>query len=237
MIRVLNNKSAEPHVLYDPVTDRLGQFMPLNVSGRALKNDGTTRTNRVGKVCIQIEVIARSAKPFTGYWKPGKNFRAFMAALRSWGIPDVQPAGPFPKFVAVGTGGYNSPENDRDRATWLNRGGHYSHSQIPGNNHGDPGGVSFPAMLAAGKPLPTTTNTAGGKMTFEQFKAYLGLLYGPDGTEGVWNRIINGKLDLILQTVMRIEDDTDDTAAALADAKQQLQALNAMHVPDLPTGV
>lgn len=96
------------------------------------------------------------------------------------------------------------------------------------------------ARLLAGPPKttkPPVTDTAGDKMTFEQFKAYLALLYGPDGTEGVWNRIINSKLDLILQTVMRIEDDTDDTAAALADAKSQLQALNALHVPDLPQEV
>ena len=40
--------SAEPHLLYDPTTDRLGQFGPLNASSRALLNDGSTRTNRVG---------------------------------------------------------------------------------------------------------------------------------------------------------------------------------------------
>lgn len=157
MIRVLVNKSAEPNLLYDPVTDRLGQWFPLNQSGRALRNDGTTRTNRVGKVCIQIEVIGRSAKPFTGYWKPGPNFRNLMAAIRSWGIPDTWPAGPPPKFTQVGTGGYNTPESPRSRTIWLGKGGHYGHSQIPGNDHGDPGGISTTALFAAGPSASGTT--------------------------------------------------------------------------------
>lgn len=165
MIRVLNNKGAEPQVLYDPVTDRLGQFMPLNVAGRALRNDGTTRTNRVGKVCIQIEVIGRSAKPFTDTWKPGLNFRALMAAIRSWDIPDIWPAGPPPKFVQVGTGGYNVPENSRSRTTWTTKGGHFSHSQIPGNDHGDPGGISISALFAAApKTTPKPTTDTGDDM-------------------------------------------------------------------------
>jgi hypothetical protein len=149
MQNVLTGKGAEPQVLYDPVTDRLGQFMPLDKSGRALQNDGATRTNRVGQVCIQIEVIAFSSKPFTAYWNPGPNFRALMAAIRAWGIPDAWPAGPPPKFVAVGTGGYNSPENPRSRTIWTTKGGHYSHSQIPANSHGDPGAISVSALFAA----------------------------------------------------------------------------------------
>ncbi|KPC75888.1 peptidoglycan-binding protein LysM, partial [Streptomyces sp. NRRL WC-3753] len=56
---------AEPQVIYDPVTDKLGQFGPLNRSGRALRNDGSRRTNREGKVCIQVEVLGRAASPWT----------------------------------------------------------------------------------------------------------------------------------------------------------------------------
>jgi hypothetical protein len=164
MVRVLTNKSAEPQILWDPVTDRLGQFFALNQSGRALKNDGATRTNRVGRVCIQIEVIAYSSKSFTDYWKPGPNFRNLMAAIRSWGIGDVWPSGPPPKFVAVGTGGYNSPEDERSRTIWTTKGGHYGHSQIPGNDHGDPGGISVSKLFAAGK----TPTTPGQKPTLPE---------------------------------------------------------------------
>ncbi len=159
MVRVLKNKSAEPQVLWDPLTDRLGQFMPLNVGGRALRNDGSTLTNRVGQVCIQIEVIGRAAKPFTNYWKPGKNYRAFMAAVRSWGIKDVWPAGAPPRFIADPP--HNEPESPRSRTIWLNRGGHYGHSHIPGNNHGDPGGISTTALFAAASTTPKELFTVG----------------------------------------------------------------------------
>ncbi|MFB6837227.1 peptidoglycan-binding protein [Streptomyces sp. NPDC056361] len=73
---------AEPHLLYDPTTDRLGQFGPLDRSARALRNDGSTRTNRTGRVCVQVEVLARANRPFTDYWKPGPRFAALLAAAR-----------------------------------------------------------------------------------------------------------------------------------------------------------
>lgn len=195
MIRVLNNKSAEPQVLYDPVTDRLGQFMPLNVSGRALKNDGATQTNRVGRVCIQIEVIAYSSKPFTAYWKPGKNFKALVAALKSWGIAvDVWPAGAPPKFIDSPP--HNVPENDRDRKTWLTKGGYFSHSQIPANDHGDPGGVSTVALAAAGRaatpaapkpptPTPPVEDEMSAKDVEEGIDNYLSRFYSDKGTGGI----------------------------------------------------
>lgn len=227
MIRVLTNKSAEPHVLYDPVTDRLGQFFPLNVSGRALRNDGTTKTNRVGKVCIQVEVIAYSAKPFTAYWKPGPNWRNLMAAIRSWGIPDVQPAGAFPKFIDSPP--HNVPENDRDRPTWLSKAGHFSHSQIPGNDHGDPGGVSFPSMVAAGQP-PTPKPPASTEvdMTIEELRAavqaeleeYGARLWGTTGTAGVFMKKVQTTLDDHTQRLQRIEDDTDALSTTLGKPNQ-----------------
>jgi hypothetical protein len=147
MINVLKNKSAEPQILWDPITDRLGQFMALNLSGRALKNDTDgTRNNRMGRVCIQIEVIGYAKNPFTDDWKPGKNFRALMAAIRSWGIPDVFPMGPPPKFP----GG-----SRRDRTIWRSKGGHYCHANIPGNDHGDPGAISPAKLFAAAGTTPS----------------------------------------------------------------------------------
>lgn len=138
----LIRKAAEPHILYDPTTDRLGQFGPLDKSARALRNDGSTRTNRTGKVCIQVEVLARAATPFTGYWKPGPNFRALMAAIRSWGVPDVFPMGAL-------AGKYADSGAKRTRSIWINTAGHYGHCNIPGNDHWDPGQISKAALFAA----------------------------------------------------------------------------------------
>ena len=142
---VLTKKSAEPHILIDPVTDRCGQFLPFGVSGRALRNAGDVRNNRVGPACIQIEVIAYAETPFTDYWQPGPNWLALMAAIRSWDIPDVFPAGPPPRWVP---GRGNTPQDPRSLTVWLSRGGHYGHSQVTGNDHGDPGGIDTEALLA-----------------------------------------------------------------------------------------
>ncbi|MEU9788192.1 peptidoglycan-binding domain-containing protein [Streptomyces phaeochromogenes] len=147
----LINVSAEPHLLYDPTTDRLGQFGPLNASARALRNDGSTRTNRVGKVCIQIEVLGRAGKPFTATWKPGPNYRAMMAAIRSWKIPDTFPAG------RIATSGADA--TNRPRTIWMSKGGHYGHANIPGNDHWDPGNIDKSALFEA---APVGSPGAGG---------------------------------------------------------------------------
>jgi hypothetical protein len=131
--------NSQPQLIYDPTTDRLGQFGPLNQSGRALLNDGGTRTNRTGAVCIQIEVLGRAAAPFTSSWHPGPNFKALMRAIRSWGVPNRFPMG----TPAATPGGCK-----RSRDVWLHQGGHYGHSNVPGNDHWDPGAINTAALLA-----------------------------------------------------------------------------------------
>jgi hypothetical protein len=144
---------AEPQVIYDPDTDLIGQFGPLTQSARALRNDGTRRTNREGKVNIQVEVLGRAALPWTKGFAPATkpNFRKLLAAGRAHGVPDVWPAGKPPATAAAAT--------KRDRSTWQNKGGHYGHSQIPGQNHWDPGGIDttvVPGKAPSASPKPTT---------------------------------------------------------------------------------
>ena len=142
---------AEPQVIYDPVTDNLAQFGPLNQSGRALRNDGARRTNREGKVNIQVEVLARAATPWTNGFDPAKKpmFQKLLAAGRAWGIPDTWPAGDPPAYP----GGKSS----RSRTIWQSKAGHYGHSQVPGNDHGDPGAID-----TAKVPGKAPANTGGG---------------------------------------------------------------------------
>lgn len=143
---------AEPQVIYDPVTDKLGQFGPLTQSGRALRNDGSRRTNREGKVNIQVEVLARARSPWTKDFDPAKkpNFRRLIAAGRAHGIPDVWPAGKPAATAATAT--------KRDRTTWQTKGGHYGHCHVPGNDHWDPGAID--TSIVPGKP-----STGGGTTT------------------------------------------------------------------------
>ncbi|MDH6625735.1 hypothetical protein M2271_003546 [Streptomyces sp. LBL] len=151
--KYLSTISAEPHFLYDPTTDRLGQYGPINQSARALKNDGLTRTNRTGSTCIQIEVLGKAAAPFTKTWKPGPNFRALMRAIRSWDVPDTWPGGAL-------ADSYGDSDVSRSRSVWATKGGHYGHSQVPGNDHWDPGAIDknaiFKAAPAESTPTPPT---------------------------------------------------------------------------------
>jgi LysM repeat protein len=148
---------AEPQVIYDPVTDQLGQFGPLTSSGRALQNDGSRRTNREGKVNIQVEVLGRAKDPWTKGFDPAKkpNYRKLIAAMRAHGIPDVWPAGkPAATAAAVASG-------PRSRTTWQTKGGHFGHCHVPANSHWDPGAID--TSIVPGKASSTPPpNTGGG---------------------------------------------------------------------------
>jgi LysM repeat protein len=151
--------AAEPQVIYDGDSDLLGQFGPLTQSGRALRNDGTRRTNREGKVNIQVEVLGRAASPWTKDFDPAKkpNFRKLLAAGRAHGIPDVWPAGkPLATAAAVAKAG-------RSRETWQGKGGHFSHGQVPGNDHWDPGAID--TSIVPGKPAAAPSDPADGTGT------------------------------------------------------------------------
>ncbi|MFC7794665.1 peptidoglycan-binding protein [Streptomyces cinereoruber] len=141
---------AEPQVIYDPVSDLLGQFGPLGQSGRALRNDGSRRTNREGKVNIQVEVLGKAASPWTKGFDPAKkpNYRKLIAAGRAHGVPDVWPAGKPPATAAAA--------KKRDRTVWQTKGGHFAHGQVPGNDHWDPGAID--TTIVPGKP-PTSGST------------------------------------------------------------------------------
>ncbi|MFD3516325.1 peptidoglycan-binding protein [Streptomyces sp. NPDC058657] len=152
---------AEPQVIYDPVTDELAQFGPLTQSGRALRNDGSRRTNREGKVNVQVEVLARAKDPWTRGFDPAKkpNFRKLLAAGRAHGIPDVWPAG---KPAATA-----SAATKRDRTVWQTKGGHYGHCNVPGNDHWDPGAID--TSIVPGKPPTTTPSKPPASSAYEPF--------------------------------------------------------------------
>lgn len=154
MHRVLTSNKSEPHILYDPVTDRLGQYFPLDRSARALANDGSRPTNRDGTINIQIEVVAMP-DGFTRYWKPGPNYAALMRVIRSWGIPDTWPAG----VLA------SSPSHNVTRS-WsrYRQSGHFGHSNVPGNDHWDPGPINrqaiFSAATGSSSPAPAPSRSS-----------------------------------------------------------------------------
>ena len=145
---------AEPQVIYCPVTDKIAQFGPLTSSGRALRNgSGSYRTNRTGKVCIQVEVLGYAKSPWTKGFDPAKkpNYRKLIAAMRAHGIPDVWPVGKPAGTAAAAT--------KRPKSTWENEGGHYGHSQIVYQDHWDPGAID--TSIVPGKASGSTDNGGG----------------------------------------------------------------------------
>lgn len=132
----------EVHFVLNPISGAIVQILPANVAGRGLINRaGGSQTNRLGTYCLQVEVIAYASHPFTDYiTTEGRHaIDRLMRFTRARGIPDIWPAGPPPRYP----GGYDP----RSVRTWLHRAGHYGHSQVPENDHGDPGAIDTNRLI------------------------------------------------------------------------------------------
>lgn len=141
-------RGSAPHILWDPFTGRTAQFFPATSRSKSVINaPGGVETNRKGNVCIQVEVL------FFPYCRvdgkvyatlrdtPCVGLDRLVAWLRSWGVPDVWPMGE-PTW-----------SSRRDAAAWNSRSGHYGHSQVPENDHTDPG--PMPNLFGTTAPAPT----------------------------------------------------------------------------------
>jgi hypothetical protein len=145
-----SGKASAPHILWDPFTGRITQFLPADSRSKSLADRaGGTRTNRAGKVVLQVEAL------FFPYCRVGnavyakltdtpcKGWAELNAWVRSWGVPDVWPMGRPADF-----------QSRRSEATWRAKAGWYAHAHVPENDHQDPG--SWPAFLGAPvEPKPT----------------------------------------------------------------------------------
>lgn len=145
----LKNAEYCPHLMWDPFTGHIEQYYPANVGARALKV-----WNEDGARHIQIEVLFSRGAYRNGkqYWTladtPLKGFAGIVQWLDSHGIPRTWPMGPTPPIGQSGT---------RDVGIWNSKAGHYGHSQVPGNDHTDPG--VFPDL---GKVPALATGAAAG---------------------------------------------------------------------------
>ena len=89
-LSVYRGKGFWPHITWDPRDGQIQQHLPADVAARALR-PGSVPTNRLGVVCIQIEVVARAEVPFTS--RLMHRFPELLAWLDSLGIPRTWPAG------------------------------------------------------------------------------------------------------------------------------------------------
>lgn len=142
-----------PTFTIDYAADDVVQHLPVTTAATALKHPAPPHTNRMGTVNVQVEWVGQAAHPFTAGHEAGPNVAGFFDYLRELGIPDSWPAGsPLPYPDSYGDNG------QRDAETWSTKAGHYGHSQVPGNEHGDPGAID-PAFVrqTAKHPAPATT--------------------------------------------------------------------------------
>ena len=137
-----------PHILWDPFTGRFTQFVPANSRSKSLVDaPGGTRTNRAGSVVIQVEAV------FFPYCRVGtkvyprlvdtpcEGWADLQAWIHSWGVPNTWPMGRPVDFTP-----------HRSESVWETKAGWYGHSQVPENDHQDPG--SWPDFV--GTPTPVT---------------------------------------------------------------------------------
>lgn len=151
--RGLVSAGNECHFVFHPRTGAVAQVLPANRAGRGLRNlRGGVQTNRYGSVCLQVEVIGRARRPWTADLTSAgvEGLARLLEFGRSHGIPDVWPAGSPPAFVKRRGYWMNVPEPPRSVSAWTDEGGHFSHSQVPENTHGDPGAIDVGVMFAAG---------------------------------------------------------------------------------------
>jgi hypothetical protein len=141
-------RAVAPHLLWDPFTGRVTQFVPANSRSKSLADKaGGTRTNRAGSVVIQVEALFFPYCKVDGkvYAKltdtPCKGWAELQAWVKSWGVPNVWPMGRPVDFTP-----------HRSESVWETVAGWYAHAHVPENNHQDPG--SWPAFTSTTPATP-----------------------------------------------------------------------------------
>jgi hypothetical protein len=141
-----SGKSVAPHILWDPFTGRVTQFVPATSRSKSLADGaGGTRTNRAGSVVIQVEALffpycrVGTAVYPTLKSTPCKGWADLQNWVHSWGVPNAWPMGKPIDFTS-----------HRSETVWEKEAGWYAHAQVPENTHQDPG--SWPDFVSPPAP-------------------------------------------------------------------------------------
>ncbi|MEU6318142.1 peptidoglycan-binding protein [Streptomyces sp. NPDC047009] len=128
-------RAIAPHVLWDPFTGNMAQFVPANSRSKSLVDkSGGTRTNRAGSVVLQIEALffpycRVDGKVYESLQDtPGRGWDELHTWVKSWDVPDTWPMGTPTAFTG-----------HRDEKVWETNAGWYAHAHVPENDHTDPG--------------------------------------------------------------------------------------------------
>lgn len=167
--------SAAPHIIWDPFTGRIAQLYPATSRSKSVVDTpGGTRTNRAGRVVIQVEAVFFPYCRYQGRVYPRlvdtpcAGWDRLHAWISSWGVPDAWPMGRPTDFTAR-----------RDERTWETAGGWYGHSQVPENDHQDPG--SWPGFTITTSPAPNAEEDDMPPQDLMQYR--IGTQYAEGGYE------------------------------------------------------
>ncbi|MFF9643690.1 peptidoglycan-binding protein [Kitasatospora aureofaciens] len=141
---------SAPHLIWDPFSGRVAQLFPADSRSKSVVDSpGGTRTNRAGRVVIQIEAVFFPYCRYQGQVYPRlvdtpcAGWDRIHAWISSWGVPDVWPMGRPVDFTS-----------HRSEQVWETQGGWYAHAHVPENDHQDPG--SWPDFGQSGaNPQPS----------------------------------------------------------------------------------
>jgi hypothetical protein len=127
------NRDA-PHFTVDAKT--IWQHVDTGRASRALRHRGTP-TNSHSAIQIEVVGFADKTNRLNKKGQPNEATLHNVARLCRWleathGIPQTWPNGP-PALKAQGF------RKNRSIPTWLKKGGHFGHVDVPGNIHYDPG--------------------------------------------------------------------------------------------------
>lgn len=146
--RFLIAQGTEAHLTLHPISGHVVQIVPANRASRALANrSGGVETNRQGRYNIQTEVVAMPNGYTNDVTEAGK---AALAARANWldslGIERVWAQGGPPSTYGQANNG-----SSRGSRTWVNHNGYFGHSQVPENEHWDPGPCNPAVMMGMKK--------------------------------------------------------------------------------------
>lgn len=140
----LEKAGRAAHLVWNPVNGDVVQLLPATMAATGqLTPDNRIDRAAEGRVCIVIQVVARSTTPFTD--GPLNGLNAILTWLDSWGIPRFWPAGP----PHPGT-----PPNPAVQEHWWALGGHFGHSQVPGATAECPGAIDVKRLRGDWLPSP-----------------------------------------------------------------------------------
>ena len=221
----------EVHLTFNPLSGEYAQILPPNRAGRGLQHTAAQPTNGMGSVCIQVEVIAFAAQPFTSLLSAAglDSLGVIVDWMRGLGVPDVWPAGQPP--------GQNGPF-PRSSTLWV-RGGHFGHSQVPQNSHWDPGLIDTSVIIDSGGNMPLTAaeiQNIADMSALEVMRHVRGQYQ--DETGGLHPNPPKGTFaDKVDRTAARVTDIDAKVDALLARPPVDVPALAAAIVALLPAQV